>query len=288
MSTVVHDKFVSQLLCALLGSAVAASAAAQSSSGAQGLLDDHWVVNLGAYFFNSDVKANLNGQSSVNPEIDFDHEFGKADDSRRGRADLLWRITPHHRLSFMYFDNSRTRSKALERDLAWGDYTFTLGATAEFQQKIKVMALAYEYAFLRRPDYELAASVGVHYMETKLQLSGTATFTDSMGHTAAASATSKVSSLPAPLPVIGLRGGWLLHPDWYLDAQGQAFKVKVGEYDGYWSDLRLGLTWMFQRHFGLGLGYDRFMTHLDVTKGDFDGRLKSGYSGLQAYLTGTF
>jgi hypothetical protein len=30
------------------------------------------------------------------------------------------------------------------------------------------------------------------------------------------------------------------------------------------------------------------MTNLDVRKNDFDGRLKSGYSGLQAYLTGTF
>jgi len=125
-------------------------------------------------------------------------------------------------------------------------------------------------------------------MDTKLQLSGTATFTDSAGHTTTASATTKVSSLPAPLPVIGLRWGWVLHPDWYLDVQGQVFKVKVGEYDGRWSDLRAGVTWMFHRNIGLGLGYNRFTTTLDVEKNDFDGRLKTGYSGLQAYLTGTF
>jgi hypothetical protein len=288
MKTRLSHKLATSLWCALLGFGLAASAHGQSSSGAEGLLNDHWVVNAGAYFFNSNVKANLNGQSRIDPEIDFDHEFGKADDSRRVRADVLWRITPHHHLSFMYFDNSRTRSKALERDLQWGDYTFSLGATAEFKEKIKVMEVAYEYAFVHSPTYELAANIGVHYMETKLQLSGTATFTDSLGNTSSASATSKVSSLPAPLPVIGLRGGWVLHPDWYLDAQGQFFKVKVGDYDGVWSDLRVGVTWMFARNFGLGLGYDRFMTNLDIKKNDFDGRLKSGYSGVQAYLTGTF
>jgi hypothetical protein len=45
---------------------------------------------------------------------------------------------------------------------------------------------------------------------------------------------------------------------------------------------------MYHRNYGIGLGYDRFLTNLDVSKDDFDGRLKLGYSGLQAYLTGTF
>jgi hypothetical protein len=45
---------------------------------------------------------------------------------------------------------------------------------------------------------------------------------------------------------------------------------------------------MFHRNYGVGLGYDRFATRVDVSKNDFDGRLKTSYSGLQAYLTGTF
>jgi hypothetical protein len=288
MNTRVRVKFASRLFSALLASGLAASAMGQSLSGADGLLNDHWVINLGGFFLTTDTSANLNGQSSINPDIDFDREFGKAADSRRVRADALWRITPAHHVRLMYFDNSTTRSKALERDLEWGDYTFVLGAAAEFKQKTKVFELAYEYAFMRRPTYEVAASVGVHYMDTTLQLSGTASVTGPSGNTTTASATSKASSLPAPLPVIGLRGGWVLHPDWYLDAQAQFFKVKVGEYDGRWSDLRAGVTWMFQRNFGLGLGYNVFATTLDVTKNDFDGRLRTGYSGLQAYLTGTF
>jgi hypothetical protein len=88
--------------------------------------------------------------------------------------------------------------------------------------------------------------------------------------------------------VIGLRGGWVVAPNWYVDAQGQYFQAKVGEVDGSISDLRVGATWMFSRHLGLGMGYNRFYTKLDFAKESFNGRMKFGYSGLQAYLTGTF
>ena len=99
---------------------------------------------------------------------------------------------------------------------------------------------------------------------------------------------TKSSSLPAPLPVIGLRGGWVVAPQWYLDAQATFFKVNVDGYDGHWADLRLGATWMFSRHMGVGLGYNRFTTRVDVNRSDFNGRLNFGYSGVQAYLTGSF
>jgi long-subunit fatty acid transport protein len=52
--------------------------------------------------------------------------------------------------------------------------------------------------------------------------------------------------------------------------------------------LSLGATWMFHRNYGLGLGYNYFTSNLDVAKSDFNGQLKLGYSGVQAYLTGTF
>jgi hypothetical protein len=288
MKTLIPDYFASRLLFVLLASGLAAPAMAQQMSGAEGLLNDKWVFNLGGFFFATDTKAGLNGQSSTNPDIDFDNELGKPDDSRRIRADALWRITPEHHVRFMYFNNSVDRSRALSRDVHWGDYNFQTGSNLQLSQKTQVFELAYEYAFLRRPTYEVAANIGVHYMETKLKLSGTATFTNPSGVTTVASATTKESSLPAPLPVIGIRGGWVVGRDWLLEAQGQVFKLKVGDYDGNWTDLRASATWMFSRNFGVGLGYDRFTTKVDVSKNDFNGRLKTGYSGYQAFLTGTF
>jgi hypothetical protein len=35
--------------------------------------------------------------------------------------------------------------------------------------------------------------------------------------------------------------------------------------------------WMFNHHFGVGVGCDRFAAHAGVSKGNFDGRLNVGY-----------
>jgi hypothetical protein len=37
-----------------------------------------------------------------------------------------------------------------------------------------------------------------------------------------------------------------------------------------------------------GVAYDRFATHVDLSKGGFDGRLNFGYQGALIYLRGGF
>jgi hypothetical protein len=283
MSPTIAFKSFPTLLCSLLAASVAGPALAQTTAPAQALLDNKFVVSLGAFVVSTDVTARLNGASATNPDVDFDKTFGEPSDATRVRADALWRITPTHHMRFMYFNNEQTRSRVLDQDVQWGDYTFAQGSSVEAEAKSTIYELAYEYAFMRQPAYEVAATFGVHYSDVSLRLSGAATINGTP-----VSFASKEASTPLPLPVIGLRAGWVVAPQWYIDAQAQFFKVKYGDYDGSLSDLRVGATWMFSRNVGLGLGYNRFYTKVDVSRDTFDGRLKFGYSGLQAFMTGTF
>jgi hypothetical protein len=263
----------------LLGAAAATCAFAQN---AQGLINNPFVASLGAFIVNNDVKATLNGQST-NSEVNFNDEFGRASDATRVRLDAMWRINPKHHVRFMWFENKLSRDKVLDRDINWDDVTYHVGANVHYENKVSIYELAYEYAFLRAPTYEVAATGGIHYSKFELLLSGTGTVGNNPG-----SFQSKSSSLPAPLPVVGIRGGWAFAPDWYGEALGQLFKVNIDGYNGNWFDARLGVTWMFTRNFGAGLGYNRFTTRVDVSKSNFNGNVKFGYSGIQAYLTGTF
>ncbi len=283
MSSNIASRSVPVFVFGALGCGAAGSAFAQSASPAQALLDDRFVFNLGAFVMQTDVTARLNGQSTTNPDVDFDKTFGKPNDATRVRADALWRITPTHHARFMYFNNSQTRSRVLSEDVVWGDYTFAAGSGVEASTKFSIAEFAYEYAFMRQPSYEVAGTFGIHYTDISLKLSGNATVNGTP-----VSGATKEASAPAPLPVIGLRAGWVVAPQWYVEAQAQFFKVNVNGVDGSLSDLRLGATYMFNRNFGLGMGYNRFYTKVDVSKDTFDGRLKFGYSGLQAYLTSTF
>jgi len=70
--------------------------------------------------------------------------------------------------------------------------------------------------------------------------------------------------------------------------QGQIFKADISGYDSKVTDLRGGVTWMFARNFGAGVGYNRFITTVETSKEKFNGRVRLGYSGVQLYLTGSF
>lgn len=70
--------------------------------------------------------------------------------------------------------------------------------------------------------------------------------------------------------------------------EAQVFAISYQGINGNWSELRAGATWMFSHHFGVGLGYDRFATHVDLGKASFTGRLNFGYQGLLLYVKGGF
>lgn len=279
MKSAVLTKLSSVAACAAIGCAAATPAFAQPASPAQALLDQSWVFNLGGFFVQSDLRAGLNGTANKqNQDIDFDETFGKANDSTRVRADALWRINPKHHIALMYFDSRNTRSKPIDRQVSWGDNVYDIGAVVTSETNFKVGALSYEYAFMRQPTYEVAASLGLHVTDMTLRLSGDATVNG-----VPTSKSTQSNSVTAPLPVIGLRGAWVVTPNVLLEAQGQFFKLKVDQVDGNWSDFQAKATWMFNKNFGLGLGYDRYTNRLDVEKTNFNGNVKMGYSGLQLF-----
>jgi hypothetical protein len=269
-----------------------ATAVAQADSPAEDLLKDRFNVDVGTFVVASDLNGSLRGTANTNNEnLDFNKQFGTNADQTRWRADVLWRITPRQHLRFMFFDNDIKRTRTIDQNIEWGDYTFVAGGQVTAEQKFSVYELSYEFAFLRADNYEVVASGGIHYDDLTLTLSGNASLTvdTPTGPVQQATTfTTKQSSVPVPLPVLGVRGDWAVSDHVYLDGSVQVFKLSYQGIDGNWSDLRAGAAWMFNHHFGIGIGYDRFATHIDLNKGSFNGRLNVGYSGVLIYARGGF
>ena len=256
------------------------------STPAQALLTDPYAVSLGVFLVNTNITAELNGRTSSGSSVD--QKLDTGGDYTRYRADLLWRINPKHHVRFFYFRAQQSNTRTLDKPFDWGDYHFQANASLTAEPRLNVYELNYEYTFMRRPDYEISASAGVHYMDMRFKFSGQATVTDANGVNSSASFQTTESNLPAPFPVIGLRAGWAVSPHWVLDAGVQVLKFHYDGYDGRWSDLRLGATWMFHRHFGVGVAYNRFWVNVDIDRDKFNGSLALGYTGPQAFVTGTF
>jgi hypothetical protein len=290
------------LFCVLLSAVTSRTSLAQSSASPGVLIDasssvpsQQWlnervVLDAGIFVVGTHNKASLNGSAGVvNREIDFDQTFGTGYDTDRFRLDGLWRITGRQHLRFQYFTNGTSRTKSIESPLDWGDDEFLAGDEITARTRLTVVALSYEYAFLRRPTFELSGSIGIHYTHISIALSGTATHIGPSGTTTGGGfQDSKEGSVPAPLPVIGLSASWAFSPHFLLDAQAQLFDFSYDQFHGYWSDVRVGVSYLFSRHVGLGIGYDSYHSHLTVSQTNFSGQLDLGYRGGLIYLTGAF
>ena len=249
-------------------------------------LASKFIVDAGYFFMSTDMRVRVDGETSdsVGSDVDYDDTFGIGDFDRF-RAEASWRIAPRHLVRAMYFQNNRSASRSLERDVTFGDETFPLGVTVNARSELTVAQLSYEYAFLRRDNYELAGGIGVHYLDMALGLDATLA---AQGGTASRSLDENATT-QAPLPVLGLRGLWRLPHDFYVTAQVQYFYVQFDPYSGSLIDLKASLVWQFADHVGIGIGYNDFGFRFDIEdRHDFDGRLRWDYGGAIAFATFMF
>jgi hypothetical protein len=245
-----------------------------------------FIVDAGYFFMSTDMRVRVDGETtdSVGSDVDYDDTFGIGDFDRF-RAEASWRIAPRHLLRAMYFQNNRSASRSVERDISFGDETFPLGATVNARSELTVAQLSYEYAFLRRDNYELAGGIGVHYVDMGLGLDATLV---AQGGTASRSLDENAAT-QAPLPVLGLRGLWRLPHDFYITAQVQYFYLQFDPYSGSLIDLKASVVWQLADHVGIGIGYNDFGFRFDIDDAhDFDGRLRWDYGGAFAFATFMF
>jgi hypothetical protein len=269
---------------ALLGAAVGALALpSMAQADSTGLLDDTISLSLGTFLLSTDTHVTLNGHSGqTGSDVDLGRDLGVGD-SNRFRVDATWRFAKRHKLRAMYFDTSQRAEKTIDRTLVIGDTTYDVGASLQSTNSTKIIELAYEYAFWQGDNYEVTGTFGVHTVKFNFGVTGEGTVNGTTKQ-----ASTETSSATAPLPVLGMRGLWEFSPQWYLDAQGQFFAIKIDNVDGHITDLRAGVTRMFGKHFGVGAGWNQFTTKVNLDKDTFEGSLRWRYSGAMIYITGSY
>lgn len=268
----------------LLAVASLASSFPAWSAGEDGsLLTNRFTASLGTFLMSTDTTLRLNGAAgNVGTEVDLEKDLGIGG-ADRFRVDLNWRMTDRQHLRALYFDFGSENTQTIDTELVIGDTTYPVNAELTAGLSVKVYELAYEFAFLQRDNMELLGSFGAHVLDVGF-------FARGQGSVGGQSTTLRTESgsTAAPLPVLGLRYLWQFAPEWYLEVQGQYFQAKIDVYDGNLHDVRAGVTWMFNRHVGVGAGYNLFGVDVDIDRDNFRGSLDWNYSGAQIYVTATF
>jgi hypothetical protein len=256
---------------------------AASAEAAPELLSGRGFFSAGMFSNHTDLQIRFDPSSlNAGTEVDWDQRFGLAD-THRFRAEGLWRFKPRHHLRFLYTDYSQTDGARIDKEIQWGDELIPVNSDVTGRLGFEIVELAYEYTVFKRPNYELAASLGVHYTALSAELIATL---NSAG--IGSRAVGGEAPIDAPLPVVGLRGLWHLGKNVYLDAQVQYFSLTVNDISGSLSNRRAALIWHPSTRWGVGVGYDAFEVDVRLKDGDFRGTVDWAYRGPQIFLNYTF
>jgi len=242
-------------------------------------LEDRFSISMGGFLLDTSTKIRVDG-SVRGTEIDTDRDLA-LHDSDRFRLDGYWRITPRQKLRVMYFDTSNEADKRLERSFIFNDKPYTAGLDLHATTKTQVTELAWEYAFMRRDTYELSGSVGIHNLKFDTGL-------DAALNGTPLTSLSTSSQANGPLPVLGVHGVWRMNDKFYLDAMIQYFSIGYDVYDGRVTDYTASAVWQATKHFGVGAGWNRFVTSVDVDGKHFDGMLRWSYGGARVFVNFSF
>jgi hypothetical protein len=248
------------------------------------LLAQRFQFGLGTFINDSSLKIRLDGEAGeIGTPVNWGRTIGDRDDTRF-RLDGLWRISGRHHLRLMFTDYSVSSERKVEDDILWDGELIPVGVLVRGTFGFEVFEAAYEYAFVKRPDLEIAGSVGLHYTQLEatlladIELDGEELLVERGG----------TADVDAPLPVFGARSQWRLGRDFYADVLGQAFYLSVGDYTGRILNLRATLLWQWHRHMGIGIGYDWFQVDIDGDSDGFRGTMDWTYQGPQVFLNVAF
>jgi hypothetical protein len=250
------------------------------------LLSDRLGLAAGGFMLDTDTTLRFEADGTgLGTEFNWEDEFGEGDITRF-RLDAQWRFAERHKLRTMWFSTEREATEAIDQTIRWGNVTFPVGVEVASRFAFDVYELAYDYALLRRPRYEVSGSFGVHYTELEADLRAEVT---SPGQVGSVRLRDEVA-VDAPLPVAGLRTTVNLGRQFWLDAAAQYFYLSIDKYTGRITDFRVALTWQPRRAIGVGIGYNRFAVDVDVDEeGDDDsGKLDWMYRGPMLFYSASF
>jgi hypothetical protein len=242
-------------------------------------LTDRFSVSLGGFLLSTETTVRADG-AVRGTEIDSERDLGLSD-SDRFRLDAYWRMTPRQKLRVMYFETNNEANKTLDRELIFNDTVYPVNLDVHATTKTTVTELAYEFTFMHRDTYDLSVSGGIHNLKFTTGLSGELNGQPLPNLTSTAQANG-------PLPVVGVHGVYRFNDKFYLDAMIQYFSISYDVYDGRVTDYTASAVWQFSKHWGVGAGWNNFVTNVEVDGDNFNGHLRWKYGGARIFVTASF
>jgi hypothetical protein len=250
---------------------------------------DRFKLSLGSYsIFKSDTSVALTERTlgtglALNPR----DTLGVDIEDTVARLDARYRFTPEHAVGFSWYRISTSASRSLAQDIEWVDndgeqITLSAGARVDTDFTYDIYSLAYQWSFYRSDQVELFASAGLHgtrfALDLDAQVSGSGTSADE--------ARDVSSSIPLPVFGMGLRYQVTPTFNWYM--QTQLFTIEIGDWNGTFSNIDVGMEYWLLPYLAVGLGVGSNTLDVTETTDDYRFVYANKLTGVNLFLSTQF
>jgi hypothetical protein len=226
-------------------------------------------LSLGVVHVSNSTDMRLDSSQGVQgTPVNAESEFGLDSSDFEPKFQAMVRVDERHRLRFDYFTLDRTGNTTLTgAPIIFRNVILQTGDPVQTTLNLRTLGISYEYSFIHRQNFELAATVGINDTDISAQ----AKVSTATRH------VNQSEDLAGPFPVIGLDTTYVLSRRFYLDGRAQYFKVHVNDIEGTMGLYEVDALYRFRPNVSFALGYT-------ITKADLESQKpsNSGYFDLSS------
>lgn len=168
-------------------------------------LAQRFYVSIEGFFPNLDTTVRLDAtDGTTGTVIDFEQNLGMSSTETLPAFGIGWRFARKHRLRFDYFSLKRSGAAISTTEIRFGDQVFQIDLPISSFFDIDSYSFGYSYSPIFDQKKELGLSVGLSVQDVQFGLKGN----QGVGIIEAE------SGITAPLPAIGVDGGYAFTEKW--------------------------------------------------------------------------
>jgi hypothetical protein len=188
-----------------------------------------------------DSSAGLSGTA-----VSGENDLGLDSSDFEPKFQAMVRVGERHRLRIDYFTLDRTGQTTITgAPIVFRDVILQTGDPVQTKMSLRSLGISYEYSFIHRERFELAATFGINDTD----LSARAHVATEFRH------VNQMEDQAGPFPTIGLDTTYVVSKRFYFDARAQYFKLAVDHIDGTVSFYELAGLYRFRPNVAFALGY---------------------------------
>jgi hypothetical protein len=180
-----------------------------------------------------------------------------------------------------YYALDRNGTRTLSRDIVFDGTTYALSSVVESKLSSDIYRVTLGYAFLRGPQYEAGAAIGLHATDFGISLDG-----EPVG--GGAGRESRRRNFLAPMPTLGVFGTYQPTPKIVLTARADYLSMKIDDFDGSILNVQAAASYRVTDNIEVGVAYRHVDYGLHVEKDSYTAAVDYDFNGPALFLRAGF